>query len=320
MTSSNYKNYSQRTIIEDEGNTHLYWDKDGYLSYLYRGKQKKLISPYKDFPSISAEHIRRSWWGIRSWDFHAAEIKKNRLRVFIRARKDTSFDVDIMAGTFIEVWEFDKKSGAYIGKEIPTRDNSNAKVFYYDIKSDRSAIEKYNVSWFSDLEMWLLSNSELTSKYESDKGSHSSPKKLGRLEDYAFQQWNIFNPNATPPLSPGLEQGIRKAPEDKSNYRLSNNFTRKSTDKITNFNPATDTLEIDTDSFGIDSSATFAAGKNNRAVKKKLAKQDFDFLYDQKKGGLYFNENGSDKGFGDGGIIAILKGAPELEASDFTIV
>ena len=90
-------------------------------------------------------------------------------------------------------------------------------------------------------------------------------------------------------------------------------FNKKSADKITNFNPSTDTLEIDIDSFGIDSSATFASGKNKKAVKKKLAKQDFDFLYDEKKGELYFNENGSDKGFGEGGIIAILKGAPDLK-------
>ena len=96
-------------------------------------------------------------------------------------------------------------------------------------------------------------------------------------------------------------------------------FNKKSADKITNFNPSTDSLEIDTDSFGIDSSATFAAGKNKRAV-KKLAKQDFDFLYDQKKGGLYFNENGADKGFGDGGIIAILKGAPDLISSNLEFV
>ena len=87
---------------------------------------------------------------------------------------------------------------------------------------------------------------------------------------------------------------------------LPETFNKKSVDKITNFNPSTDTLEIDTDSFGIDSSATFASGKNKKAVKKKLAKQDFDFLYDEKKGGLYFNENGVDKGFGDGGIIAIF--------------
>ena len=97
-------------------------------------------------------------------------------------------------------------------------------------------------------------------------------------------------------------------------------FKLKNIDKITNFNPSTDTLEIDTDSFGIDSSATFAAGKNKRAVKKKLAKQDFDFLYDQKKGGLYFNENGANKGFGDGGIIAILKGAPDLTSSNLEFI
>ena len=93
-------------------------------------------------------------------------------------------------------------------------------------------------------------------------------------------------------------------------------YKNKYVDKISNFNPSTDTLEIDTDSFGIDSPATFASGKNKKAVKKKLAKLDIDFLYDQKKGGLYFNENGAEKGFGDGGIIAILKGAPDLNSSN----
>ena len=77
--------------------------------------------------------------------------------------------------------------------------------------------------------------------------------------------------------------------------------------KITKFNTLSDILEIDTDSFGIDRSATFAIGKNKKKVKKKLAKQDIDFLYDQKKGWLYFNENVSDKDFGEGGITAILK-------------
>ena len=97
-------------------------------------------------------------------------------------------------------------------------------------------------------------------------------------------------------------------------------FKKKSANKITDFNPSTDTLEIDTDSFGIDSSATFASGKNKKKVKKKLAKQDFDFLYDEKKGGLYFNENGSNKGFGEGGIIAILKGAPDLSLGNLEFI
>ena len=97
-------------------------------------------------------------------------------------------------------------------------------------------------------------------------------------------------------------------------------FKIKNIDKITNFNPSIDTLDIDSDSFGVDGSATFAAGKNKKIVKKKLARQDFDFLYDQKKGGLYFNENGAEKGFGDGGIIAILKSAPNLTSDNLEFI
>ena len=96
-------------------------------------------------------------------------------------------------------------------------------------------------------------------------------------------------------------------------------LSKKSADKITKFNPSTDKLEIDTDSFDIDSSATFATAKNKRKL-KKLAKKDFDFLYDQKKGGLYFNENGADKGFGDGGIIALLKDRPILDSNNLEFI
>ena len=67
---------------------------------------------------------------------------------------------------------------------------------------------------------------------------------------------------------------------------LSNQTTtiikRKYVDKITNFNPSTDALEINTDSFSINGSATFESGKNKREVKKILAKQNIDFLYDEK--------------------------------------
>ena len=101
---------------------------------------------------------------------------------------------------------------------------------------------------------------------------------------------------------------------------LPGKFNKKSANKFTNFNSSTDTLIINTNSFGIDSSATFAAGKNKKQVKKKLAKQDYDFLYDEKKGGLYFNENGADKGFGDGGMIAILKGAPDLNSGNLEFI
>jgi len=38
-----------------------------------------------------------------------------------------------------------------------------------------------------------------------------------------------------------------------------------------------------------------------------------------KQEGLYFNENCSDKGFGDGGIIAILKGGPDLKTKQLGV-
>ena len=124
----------------------------------------------------------------------------------------------------------------------------------------------------------------------------------------------------------GVDDSISTSPTDELKggsteaIEAPRKFNKKTADKITNFNPSTDTLEIEIDSFGIDSSATFASGKNKKAVKKKLAKQDFDFLYDEKKGGLYFNENGSDKGFGEGGIIAILKGAPDLTPDNLEFI
>lgn len=100
----------------------------------------------------------------------------------------------------------------------------------------------------------------------------------------------------------------------------SKKYNAKLAEKIKNFNSDKDSLEIDTDSFGIKKNATFASGKNLKIVKKKLASQDFDFIYDQNKGGLYFNENESDKGFGDGGIIAILRGGPDLSAENVVFI
>ena len=52
----------------------------------------------------------------------------------------------------------------------------------------------------------------------------------------------------------------------------------------------------------------------------KASKTDITFIYDNKKGHLFYNENGNKKGFGDGGLFVTLKGAPELGVSDFTIV
>ena len=90
-------------------------------------------------------------------------------------------------------------------------------------------------------------------------------------------------------------------------------------DKITNFDSSSDNLKIDKDLFGVGKKASFKAAKNKKYL-GRYAKKGYDFIYDEKKGYLYFNENGSDKGFGDGGIIAILKGAPDLNSSDLKFI
>ena len=96
-------------------------------------------------------------------------------------------------------------------------------------------------------------------------------------------------------------------------------YTKKASVKTNSFDSNSDFTEIDAHRFGVGIYAAFAAGKNKKAV-KKLAKQDFDFLYDEKKGGLYFDENGAGKGFGEGGIIAILKGAPDLTLGNLEFI
>jgi hypothetical protein len=222
--------------------------------------------------------------------------------------------------------------GSWIGNEKAITTPESQDYDYY-------AIHRYSAETGHKKNQWNFSDR----KWGANQGGYATMFPNNG-------DWDLI-PETEPPIRPVFEELWPKAVEDfpdffdktkglKKNISLDDpiqgtgsnpiteqdllikapsKFNKKSADKITNFNPSTDTLEIETASFGIDSSATFAAGKNKREV-KKLAKQDFDFLYDEKKGGLYFNENGADKGFGDGGIIAILKGAPDLTSSNLEFI
>lgn len=53
---------------------------------------------------------------------------------------------------------------------------------------------------------------------------------------------------------------------------------------------------------------------------KKAETSEAFIVYNQKTGDLFYNANGSEPGFGSGGLFATLEGAPELKASDFSIV
>ena len=111
----------------------------------------------------------------------------------------------------------------------------------------------------------------------------------------------------------------RKARRKRFKLLAPKSYNKSSADKITGFNPSKDKIILKLTSFGIKKSPYFKSVKNTK-VAKKFSKKDIDFLYDEKSGRLYFNENGSKKGFGDGGIFAILKGAPDLSSKSVSFI
>ena len=64
---------------------------------------------------------------------------------------------------------------------------------------------------------------------------------------------------------------------------------------------------------------SFAIASNRKEL-KQLMKSDAEVVYDESKGRLYLNDNGTAKGWGAkkvGGLLAKFKGKPELTADHF---
>ena len=97
-------------------------------------------------------------------------------------------------------------------------------------------------------------------------------------------------------------------------------YRRKFAQKINLFDPDNSIASINTGSFDLDIDSDIAFAKNTRDAKKKLSKTSASFIYEANSGGLCFNENSALKGFGDGGLIAIFNGSPELNSSNFELI
>ena len=103
-------------------------------------------------------------------------------------------------------------------------------------------------------------------------------------------------------------------------------FTKKSADKIIGFNSSQgDTIAVSLDAFpalqGV-SDISFASAKSKKKL-KQLSRDDYDFIYLEIKGWLCFDRNDSHNKWGnsdEGGLVAILKGKPELTAEDITLL
>ena len=105
-------------------------------------------------------------------------------------------------------------------------------------------------------------------------------------------------------------------------------FTRRAADKIIGFNSEQgDTIAINVFVFpGLEASTTdnlrFVSADSKKEL-KQLSRQDYNFVYYEKKGRLYYDGNGSMKNWGnedEGGLVAILKGKPSLTSDDFVFL
>ncbi|NEN89869.1 MAG: calcium-binding protein [Okeania sp. SIO3H1] len=93
-------------------------------------------------------------------------------------------------------------------------------------------------------------------------------------------------------------------------------------DEITDFDPDLDLILLDLTTFteitttaGEDIGDEFAIVESNGGA----ASSEAIVVYNSTNGALFYNANGSDGGFGDGGQFATLTGTPTISAEDFVI-
>ncbi|MBE9226035.1 hypothetical protein IQ264_11430 [Phormidium sp. LEGE 05292] len=91
-------------------------------------------------------------------------------------------------------------------------------------------------------------------------------------------------------------------------------------DTITDFTPGEDTIFLSQQRFSnlsnvVDFSTAFTTVDNDLAVETSNAL----IVYNSVNGNLFYNQNGSELGFGDGGLFAVLSSVPAITALDFTV-
>ena len=118
-------------------------------------------------------------------------------------------------------------------------------------------------------------------------------------------------------LSGGKGKDVLKGGDGADGFLFQNpDFGKKEADNIKDFNDDEgDSIIIDKKVFDVGKKISLKSVSGKKALASSK-----EFVYHEKKGLLYFNENGKEKGWGDGGLFVKLQGAPELTQSDFTIV
>ena len=103
-------------------------------------------------------------------------------------------------------------------------------------------------------------------------------------------------------------------------------YTKNNADRIIGFDSSQgDTIVVNPNAFSALQGSTDFSFTSVETKKKlrRISKKDYDFVYFEKRGRLYFDGNGSDKNWGsenEGGLVAIIRGKPELSATDIALL
>ena len=98
-------------------------------------------------------------------------------------------------------------------------------------------------------------------------------------------------------------------------------FSKKGADNIIDFSIAEgDQLIVSKSALkGLSKKAELGIAETKKEF-KAMKLEPIDLIYYESKGRVYYDQNDDKKGFGKGGLFAILKGEPELDADSFGIM
>ena len=97
-------------------------------------------------------------------------------------------------------------------------------------------------------------------------------------------------------------------------------YSKKSADRITNYSDSPNQrIQINLSTFIEGTKGKIKIVKSKKKV-EKFSRKNIDFIYSKRSGLLYYNENGDEAGFGNGGILAILEGRPKISQGNFEFI
>ena len=204
------------------------------------------------------------------------------------------------------------------GKEEWAGYNSNdtLKAGYGNVYFDTSIVSSHHAGVNDELhsvEQIMFSGESISSRAAHDDSDFFYIKDL-----------NSYDGIIESVKGKGKLKGTRAA--DAFTFDSFESFTKKTADKIIGFDASQgDRIAFNSVAFpGLEGSSeiSFASTKIKKEF-KQLSKEDYDFVYFEKRGFLYFDGNDSGKMWGnknEGGLFAILQGKPDLTVNDFKLL